>query len=318
MKKIFKSILLIIILASLTACKAKTMDTTGKIKVAASIFPEYDWLINIAGPLNDKIIPKLIVKNGVDIHSFQPSATDIVNISSADILIYVGGESDKWISDVLKDPQNKDMIVINLMEILKDNLKEEEIVEGMQAEEEEDKAFDEHVWFSIENAKQTCTKIAEALSKLDPENSQMYKTRLATYISQLNLLDSKYKSTIANAKYNTIIVCDRYPFAYLSDTYNFNYYAAFPGCSAETEASFETVTFLANKIDELNLHKVFILESSKDKLAKTIIHSTKNHKLADIYMLDSMQSTTLANIMNGKTYIGAMEDNLKLLEKALN
>lgn len=327
MKYTIKILLTIFILSTtLLSCKAKTMDTTGKIKVAASIFPEYDWLMNIAGPVNDKIIPKLIVKNGVDIHSFQPSATDIVNISSADILIYVGGESDKWISDVLKNPQNPDMIVINLMNLKSAEYKEEELVEGMQAEESEtedskdqiEPEYDEHVWFSIDIAKSACENLADALIKLDPENAQNYTTRLASYKAKLDLLDSKYKSTISKAKNNTIVVCDRFPFAYISHAYGLNYYAAFAGCSAETEASFETVTFLSNKIDELDTNKVFIIDGSKDKLAKTIIHSTKKHKLADILVLDSMQSTTLANIMNGKTYIGTMEDNLALIEKALN
>lgn len=310
---------------SLFSCKAKTMDTTGKIQIVSSIFPEYDWVMNITGSDNDKIIPRLIVKNGVDIHSFQPSANDMVNIANADILIYVGGESDKWITDALKNSQNKNQIVLNLMDIMQDNLKEEEIVEGMQGEEEESEEeaeeeieYDEHIWFSIDNVKIAVKEITNAICTLDPENQEMYNSKMETYLSKLNLLDSKYKNAISKASKNTIIVCDRYPFRYLSDAYGLKYYAAFAGCSAETEASFETVTFLANKIDELNTNKVLIIESSNDKLAKTIIRSTKNHKLADILVLDSMQSTTLNNIMNGKTYISAMEENLEVLKKVLN
>ena len=178
--------------------------------------------------------------------------------------------------------------------------------------------FDEHIWFSIDVVKVAVNEITNALCTLDNENIEVYEQRKQTYISKLNLLDTKYKNALSNASKDTIIVCDRFPFAYLTDAYDINYYAAFLGCSAETEASFETITFLSNKIDELDTNNVIILESSKDKLAKTIIHSTKNHKLADIHVLDSMQSTTLAQIMNGKTYIGVMEENLETLKKVLN
>lgn len=325
MKKYFNLVLaLSLALFIFPSCKAKTIDTTGKIQIVSSIFPEYDWVLNIAGQTNDKIIPKLIVKNGVDIHSFQPSATDIVNISSADILIYVGGESDKWITDAIKNAQNKNMIVIKLMDLVKENLKEEEIVEGMQSEEnesdesEEEIEYDEHIWFSIDNVRIAVKEIANALCTLDPENQDTYNSKLKTYLAQLNLLESKYKNVISSASKNTIIVCDRYPFRYLSDYFGLNYYAAFSGCSAETEASFETVTFLANKIDEIDTNKVLILESSNDKLAKTIVRASKNHKLADILVLDSMQSTTLAKIMNGKSYISTMESNLEILKQVLN
>lgn len=325
MKKHLKLIITFsLVLFAFSSCKAKTIDTTGKIQIVSSIFPEYDWVQNITGLNNDKIIHKLLVKNGVDIHSFQPSANDIVNIANADILIYVGGESDKWISDALKNAQNKNMIVIKLMDLLKNNLKEEEIIEGMESEEsetdEEDDEieYDEHIWFSIDNVRIAVKEIANALCTLDPENQATYKAKLQTYLAQLNLLESKYKNVISSASKNTIIVCDRYPFRYLSDYFGLNYYAAFAGCSAETEASFETVTFLANKIDEINTNKVLILENSNDKLAKTIVRASKNHKLADILVLDSMQSTTLVNIMNGKSYISTMESNLEILKQVLN
>ena len=160
--------------------------------------------------------------------------------------------------------------------------------------------------------------IVEVADNIDPENQDTYKAKLQTYLAQLNLLESKYRNVISSASKNTIIVCDRYPFRYLSDYFGLNYYAAFAGCSAETEASFETVTFLANKIDEINTNKVLILENSNDKLAKTIVRASKNHKLADILVLDSMQSTTLVNIMNGKSYISTMESNLEILKQVLN
>lgn len=311
-----------VLLVTFSSCKAKLQNTDDKIKVVTTIFPEYDWLMNVASPSNDKIIPNLLIKNGVDVHSYQPSAKDIMDITNADILMYIGGESDKWITDALKNKNNPNMIVLNLMDIIKENLKEEEIVPGMEAEEaegedEEEIEYDEHIWFSISNVKECVQKLSEALISLDPENQDGYTSRTNAYLASLDELNQKYKNELENSKLDTIIVCDRFPFRYLVDDYNINYYAAFPGCSAESEASFETVSFLASKIDEIDTNKVIIIESSKDKLAKTIINAS-SHKLADILVLDSMQSTTLSEIFNGKTYIGAMESNLEILKKALN
>lgn len=309
-----------VLLATFFSCKAKLQNTEGKISIVTSIFPEYDWLMNVAGPNNDSIIPKLIVKSGVDVHSYQPSAKDIIDITTADILLYIGGESENWITQALKNKSNPDMIVINLMEKLQDNLKKEEIVQGMQEDEsneENDDELDEHIWFSISNVKIAVTELSNALCQKDPENAQMYEQRLQKYIENLNQLDEKIRTTLQNCSKDTIVVCDRFPFRYFTDDYNLKYFAAFPGCSAESEASFETISFLASKIDEINTNNVIILESSKDKLAKSIINAS-SHKLADILVLDSMQSTTLIQIFNGKTYIKTMESNLEILEKALN
>lgn len=308
-----------VLLVTFSSCKAKLQNADGKIQIVTSIFPEYDWLMNIAGPSNNKIIPKLIVKNGVDVHSYQPSAKDIMDITTADILMYVGGESDKWITEALKNKSNENMIVLNLMSLIQNNLKEEEIIPGMEADRKDDSEaeYDEHIWFSINNAEICVTQLCNALVTLDPENAAEYVERTQKYIASLKELDAEYKSVLADSKLDTIIVCDRFPFRYLTDDYNIKYYAAFPGCSAESEASFETVSFLASKIDEINTNKVIILESSKDKLAKTIINAS-SHKMADILVLDSMQSTTLSEIFNGKTYISAMKSNLEILQKALN
>lgn len=311
------------------SCKAKSYNTQGKIQIVATIFPEYDWLMNIAGPNNDKIIPKLLIKNGVDVHSYNPSVKDITDISSCDILMFVGGESDEWIKEVIKEPTNKNMIVLNCMDIVKQNLLKEELKEGMQDEQEhnhneehhnhieENISNDEHIWFSIQNVRLCVTSLCNALCSLDSQNEAMYQERLATYLQKLDELDLEYKSVFESCKKNTIIVCDRFPFSYLVNDYNLDYYAAFLGCSSETNASFETVTFLSSKIDELDCNNVIVLESSNKKLAKTIINES-SHKLADILVLDSMQTTTLNEIFNGKTYIATMKDNLEVLKKALN
>lgn len=322
-----KSILKIVLLSALvifTSCKAKKIDLSNKVNISCTIFPEYDWVYSIIGNEDSETTLDLIVKNGVDLHSFQPSAQDIVKISSCDLFIFVGGESDNWVKDALKNATNKNMKVINLMDVLKDNIKEEEIVEGMQAEEEEEDEdseeeieYDEHVWLSVKNAKICCKAIADALCELVPQNADMYKNNLNAFLSELNALDAEYENAISNAANNTIIVCDRFPFRYLADDYKINYYAAFVGCSAETEATFETVAFLANKLNELNLNSVLTIENNNQKIARTVISNAKKPS-CDILTLDSLQSTTLREALSGKTYCSVMKDNLEVLKKALN
>lgn len=324
MKKTFISLLILSTLLCFVSCnKAKKTDISNKKHIVCTIFPEYDWTSFIRGNEDYETVLTLTVKNGVDLHSFQPSTQDIVQISTCDLFVYVGGESDNWVKDVLKNATNKNMKVINLMDVLKDNIKEEEIVEGMQSEEEEEEIedseeveYDEHVWLSIKNAKICCQVITDAMCELVPQNAQMYKNNLNSYLSELSQLDSEYENAITSAANNTIIVCDRFPFRYLADDYNLNYYAAFVGCSAETEASFETVAFLANKLNELNLNAVLTIENNNQKIARTVISNAKK-PLCDIFVLDSLQSTTLRQAFDGKTYISTMKENLETIKKAL-
>ena len=236
------------------------------------------------------------------------------------------------------------MKVINLMEVLGDKVKAEEIKEGMQAEEEEDHdehdhdaedhdheaeghhhhhhdddeevEYDEHVWLSLRNAKILSAEIAEALSEKDPANAASYKANFASYSAKLDALDKDYTSVVASASKKTILFGDRFPFRYLTDDYGLDYYAAFVGCSAETEASFETVVFLSKKVDELGLNSVLKIESGDGKIARTIVQNTKN-KTAKVLTLDSIQSTTLKQANAGITYLKIMEENLKVLKEAL-
>lgn len=292
------------------------------IQVVTTIFPEYDWVRQIAGEEISHIDLTMLLDNGVDLHSYQPTADDIAKISDCDLFIYVGGESDEWVEDALKEAVNKDLKVINLLEVLGDGVKEEEIVEGMQAEEEEgeeeehEEEKDEHVWLSLKNAETLCQTISADLQEIDPENKDVYAANASVYLEKLSVLDTAYQSTVDAASQKTLLFGDRFPFRYLVDDYGLSYYAAFVGCSAETEASFETITFLAGKVDELGLHSVLTLENSNQKIAKTIIENTSG-KNQEILTLDSMQSTTSADVANGTTYLSVMENNLNVLKKAL-
>lgn len=298
----------------------KKNQESDKLKIVTTIFPEYDWVKQIMGEKADEAEITLLTAEGTDFHSYQPSVDDIIKISSCDILIYVGGKSDNWIKDSLKNATNKNMIVINLLDILGDAVKEEEHTEGIQEEnhgnENNNTEYDEHVWLSLKNTKIICKYIAEKLEEINPENSDIYKTNVSSYIEKLDKLDEDFYNTVKNSEKTTILFADRFPFRYLTDDYGISYYAAFPGCSAESEASFETISFLAEKVNELNLSYVIILENSDKKIAETIISATEK-KDAEILSLNSMQSVTEEDIKNGITYLSITETNLSVLKKAL-
>lgn len=297
------------------SCQKNNMSqsTEKQFKIITTIFPEYDWTKNIVGT-NEKIDIQLLMKNGTDLHSFNPSAKDIIEIACCDILIYVGGESDQWISDALKNKINKNMVEINLMSELKNFIKEEEIIEGMEADDDSDEIeYDEHVWLSVKNAKIICEKICIQLSQMLPEYAEEFQNNFNSYKNQLDLLDTDFAEACSNIKSNTLLFCDRFPFRYFTDDYGLNYYAAFVGCSADSEASFKTIAFLSKKIDQLELEKVYVLDGSNKKIATTVINSTKN-KNQNIFVLDSMQFVTWDEIKNGKNYISVMRKNLETLK----
>ena len=319
MKKLISSLLVLIILVS--GCSSNTPTSEDeKIKIVTTTFPQYDWVKEITKD-TDNIELTLLINSGVDLHSFQPSAQDILNISTCDMFIYVGGESDEWVEDALKEKVNQDMVTISLLDVLGSSAKVEEEIEGMEEEdheheEEHEEELDEHVWLSLKNAQLFCDVITEEIKKLDPDNSSTYDANSASYKEKLVDLDNKYSEAISNANTKTVLFGDRFPFRYLFDDYGLSYYAAFKGCSAETEASFETIVFLANKVDELSLQCVMNIEGTTHKIAQTIVENT-NNKNQKILLLDSMQSITNDDIDKGVTYLSVMESNLEVLKEAL-
>ena len=315
-----------VILSIFSGC-AKTeapIQDEKKLSIVTTIFPEYDWIMQLLGDRASDVDVTLLLDSGVDLHSFQPSAKDMVTISNCDLFVYVGGESDKWVEPALAGAANKNMVVINLMETLSDNVKEEEIIEGMDAHEEEEQdehddepEYDEHVWLSLGNAGIVCRKLRDALISLDEENKDVYNANAEAYLEKLDALDQQYRQAVEAAEVKTLLFGDRFPFRYLSDDYDLSYYAAFPGCSAETEASFETIVFLANKLKEENLPYVMVLEGTDGKIAKTIIDTAGMPEVATLSM-NSMQSCTMKDVSEGVTYLSIMEKNLQVLKEALN
>ena len=292
------------------------------LSIVCTLFPEYDWTREIIGEQTQNTQITYLLESGLDLHNYQPSAKDMITISDCDLFIYVGGESESWVDDALKEVTNPDMKVIRLMDVLGDSAKEEEVKDGMQAEEEEEEEseepeYDEHVWLSVKNAETLCTAICDTLSEIQPQQKEAYQANLNHYLQKLDTLDKEYSDMTQNASVNTVVFADRFPFRYLVDDYKLDYYAAFVGCSAETEASFETIAFLANKIDELQLDTVFTIENADDSIAKAVISSTQQ-KNQQIISLNSMQSVNSQDIQNGTTYLNIMENNLNLLKEALN
>ncbi|HPE95511.1 MAG TPA: metal ABC transporter substrate-binding protein [Bacillota bacterium] len=322
MKKIILCLLALILLVTplIASCDADKQDD-GRLSIVCTIFPEYDWIVQILADHADEVNLTMLLDNGVDLHSYQPSAADILTISTCDVFVYIGGESDSWVKDALEGVTNKDMLVVDIMTVLSDALKEEEIIEGMEGEEEEEEEespeYDEHVWLSLKNAAVVCEKLGQTLGKADPDNAADYAANAAAYIALIDALGTRYEEAICAAGKDTLVFCDRFPFRYLVEDYSLNYYAAFIGCSAETEASFETIAFLANKIDELSLKYVLTIDNSNVNIASTIIASTKS-KDAEILVLDSLQSITAQDIEDGTSYLEIMEENLEVIKKALS
>lgn len=331
----------------------KDENKDDEISVVTNIYPSYDWVKEIAKDTN--VTVKNLTDKGINLHNFEPSAEDITSIKNANLFVYVGGESDEWAPDAIKESPN--VTAINMMEVLKDNIKPEEVVEGMEDEdhdhdhdedehdeddhdedehdedehdedEDEDEhdehhhhhhhddevEMDEHVWLSLKNAKLVCNEICENLKKLSPKYADKFDENLKAYVEKLDALDKKYSEELSNQKFDTVLFGDRFPFRYLVDDYNLKYYAAFVGCSQESEASFETIVFLANKVDELGLNSIFTLSDSDHKIAETIKENTKT-KTQEIRVLNSLESVSSSD---NTSYLEIMEENLDTLKAGLN
>lgn len=322
MKKLVSMLLCVLVMCGFfTGCASNNRKNDQSLSVVATTFPIYDWLRVITDTTDTEVT--MLIDSGVDLHSFQPTVDDIVKISDCDMFVYIGGESDEWVEDALKEKPNADNASVNLMASLSEIVKEEEVVEGMEAEEEEEEEeeeeapeSDEHIWLSLKNASVICRFLCDKLCELDSENADRYKQNTEAYVTQLEALDAEYEQTVKNAKVTTLVFADRFPFRYLTDDYGLSYYAAFVGCSAETEASFETIVFLASKVDELGLNSLVKIETSDGAIAETVRENTKK-KDQSIITLDSLQSTTKEDVENGVTYLEIMKENLANLKKVL-
>ncbi len=320
MKKLLALLLsVLLITACFAACgkKADAPDTpaddSGKLNVVCSIFPQYDFIKTIAG---DAVNLTLLLDSKTDLHSYTPTADDIMMISKADLFINIGGESDDWAEDVLSSAANNKLKVVSLLNLV--DAVEEETLPGMEEEEEEHEEegpeYDEHVWTSLKNVIKIIPALTDVLCELDSGNTALYQANSSAYLAQLQTLETKYSDTIGKAARKTLLFADRFPFRYLADDYDLTCYAAFSGCSAETEASFETMTFLVDTVKQQNLPFVLMIDGSDGSVAETVSRQSG----AEIRTLNSCQSVSPDDIAAGASYLTIMEDNLSVLSEVLN
>jgi zinc transport system substrate-binding protein len=321
-RRVCLAVLAVVMILSLCGCSRNAGQDNDRIKIVTTIFPEYDWVREILGEKEDDVDLIWLLDDGVDMHSFQPSVDDVIDISTCDLFIYVGGESDSWVEPALKEAENKNMRVINLLDVLGDEAKEEETPDGADVNdnifenEDDETEYDEHVWLSVKNAETFVKEIAATLSEIDSENAGYYTDNADNYSDELSKLDEKYASAVSSARTKTLLFGDRFPFRYMVEDYGLKYYAAFEGCSSEAEASFETIAYLAGKLDTEKLGTVLVTESSDLKIAEAIIENSADGS-QQILVLDSLQSVKKSDVDSGATYISLMENNLGVLEKAL-
>lgn len=317
MKKIICTILIAAILAfSLCSCSGSGGENQG-LSIVCTAFPQYDYIKNILG--TDEGLTMLL-DDGADLHSYEPTAQDIIAIGSSDLFVYIGGVSDEWVEGALQSANKPDLKTVALMDIV--DTYEQEYVAGMEhehgehikAHEGDHSEEDEHIWLSLRKSAEITDYLCNAICEIDSANADRYRANANAYLDKLNALDAEYQAVIEAAARNTVLFADRFPFRYLTEDYGLTYFAAFAGCSSESEASFETMAFLIDKTNELKLPAVLTIEGSDGSLAKTVCESTGAKTLS----INSCQSVSSADIEKGTTYLDIMTNNLIILQEALN
>ncbi len=334
MKKILKLMVVAIMffgVVILTGCNQN--NNKSKMTIISTSFPGYDFARAIAKESDIEV--KMLLKPGSEMHDFEPTPQDIKNIKESEIFIYVGGDSDEWIEDVLSDIDTNKTKIIKLMDLV--DIVEEEHVEGMEEhdhedhdhedhdhedheheehdhEEHEEVEYDEHVWTSPINAIEIVTKLKDEIIKIDESNKELYEKNASNYVNELTAIDNEIKSVVKSGKRSEVIFGDRFPLRYFVDRYNLSYYAAFPGCSEQTEADAKTISFLINKVKEDKVPVVFHIELSSGKIASTIAEAT-NTKVLEF---NSAHNISQSDFDAGVTYVDIMKDNIKVLKEALN
>ncbi len=302
---------------------AEVSDTSdGRKIITVSVFPVYDWVREVVRG-SDGVNVRLLIDSGTDMHSYNPSAADILKITKSDMFIFIGGESDEWAQKALENDSESKTEALSVTDALENYLLAEEELPGIRDkhshahEEAGETENDEHVWLSLENARAFTSVIAQRLASIDPENSNIYYNNAEAYEKKLSELEKEYRFVVNNAKRNTLIVCDRFPFRYLTEEFSIGYYAAFSGCTSETDASFNTVSFLIDKANEVKTDCLIIADGSDKKLARTVA-SCLDEKEVKILTLDSMQTVSKKDIDGGKTYLSVMKNNMETLSEALD
>ena len=306
-KKTIIILIIILTVGQLFAGCTNNAEKKAAVSIVTTIFPAYDFARAAAG---DEASVSLLLPPGAEVHTFEPTARDMIKIQDCDLFIYNGGESDEWVEKLLSSAEYKDLNTLCMTDLV--DTYTEEIKEGMDAQPEEEDEADEHVWTSPKNAVTIVSAIADKLSALDTAHAAIYNENAEKYISQLNALDSEFHAISREITNPVLVFADRFPMRYFAEEYGFSYYAAFPGCSSQTEPSARTVSFLIEKVKAENIPAVFCIEFSNGKLADTICEETGAHK----YMLHSCHNVTRDDFESGKTYVDLMRQNIQTLKEA--
>lgn len=305
----YAACLLFIAVLMFTGC-GKEVDTkdSDKLNIVTSLYAPYDYVRQIAG---DNVNVTMLLAPGEESHSYEPTPKDIIGIKNCDLFIYNGGENEEWVSRILSD--NKDINAIRMMDVVS-QVYEEEIKEGMEAEENDEAEYDEHVWTSLDNAASIVNAIKDELVKLDSEHAKEYQANAGAYTDSLNTLKNEIQTVVDTAARKTIVLGDRFPMRYFVEEFGLDYYAAFPGCSADTEANAATIKYLSDTVKKENIPVIFMMELSSGNIAKTIADET-NVKTSVLYACHNISAE---DYKNGIGYIDLMRRNLEALKEALN
>lgn len=308
-------LILVLVLPSAIGCTENEND--GKINIVCTLFPQYDWLRNIIGE-SDSIELTLLIQNGSDPHSYQPTAADILTISNCDMIVYIGAESDLWVKEALERSNNKDIVKVALSSI--DGITRHDISSSHHHDDHEhteDGAFDEHIWLSLKNASVAADHLADKLCELDEANSSTYKANAQKYKNELCALDEEYAQAAAraNGEHPFVLFADRFPFVYLLEDYGIDYAAAFEGCTTDVDADFDTVLRLIKEAEAHRISHIAVTESSDRSLAQTVASSAKQD--IEIIVMNSLQSVNKKQLCAGYTYLSQMKKNLSALKIAL-
>lgn len=324
---IFLTVFLLVI--SLSGCRSESsvQEQEEKIQVVTTIFPQYDFVRQIAG---EQVEVSMLLKPGEETHSYEPTPRDILKIQNCDLFIYVGGENDEWVEEILESIDTEKFRMLRLIDCV-DTVNEEH-VEGMKEErghnhgeeehehEEEDHGShktltpDEHVWTSPENAMEIVKEITKVLAELDPAQKPIYEKNERAYLDRLEALDKEFRTVVSTAKRDVLLFGDRFPFRYFADAYDLKYYAAFPGCASDTEPSAATMAFLIRKVEQEHIPVILKMELSNENIANAIAETT-GAKVKSFY---SCHNLTAKEFAQGETYLSMMKKNVQTLKEALN
>ena len=286
-------------------------ETSDKLQILCTVFPLYDWVKNIVGD-SDSVELSLLITNGSDLHSYQPSAEDMMKIASADLFFFVGGVSDKWIEDALLAHSSESRVDVKMTEIPQILLREICSDSTLEHHSHEHGAIDEHLWLSLENAKIASSYLCEQICRLDEEKSERYRENLTQYTASLSALSEEYTTFVSSVDEPMLLCADRFPFVYLAEDYGIRYIAAFEGCSTDANASPDTILRLAKALDEHSLRAIVVTERSDGRLAESVRAASRD-KDQTILRLNSMQSVSKTEIDGGADYLNIMEENLEAL-----